>query len=242
MRIAIIAALPGELKPLVRGWDRVLSPAKGISIWVKSGTGSEFKDEYIAVCGGMGTTAALRSFATAEHIGTLDMVLSVGWAGALDEEMKPGHCYIVSEVIDAMTGERFNLSDSKRKQRLVTTPGVANEAEKMRLHDTYGAMLVDMEAAAVTRLAQIRNIPVCCFKAVSDERGAKLPDLNPFIDVLGQLRMLPLLAYIALHPQYWGSLLRLGRTSSVAAKALAANVNQFLETKDAESTNRTGAV
>ncbi len=238
MRIAVIAALPGELKPLVRGWERVASPTKGVSLWL-SGSGD---DEYIAVCGGLGAAAALRSFAAAEHIGTLDMVLSVGWAGALDEGRDPGHCYIASEVIDAQTGERFALTDGSRKLRLVTTPHVAYEAEKVRLHQTYGAVLVDMEAAAIARLAQIRNIPICCFKAVSDGRGAKLPDLNPFIDTNGQMRMLPFLAHIALRPQYWGSLIQLGSTSSKAAKALAKTIQRFLETKDVAGVNRTGAI
>jgi adenosylhomocysteine nucleosidase len=238
MRIAILAALPDELKPLVRGWDRVASPTQGISIWVTSSG----DDEYIAVCGGMGTHAVLRGFAAAEHIGTLDLVLSVGWAGALDEAMKPGHCYIASEVIDALTGERFSLTDSKRNLKLVTTPRVAAETEKLRLRNSYGAALVDMEAAAVARLAQIRGIPICCFKAVSDGPGAKLPDLNRFIDVSGQLRMLPFLAHVALRPQYWGPLIQLGKTSSVAAKALAAAIQKFLEEKNVERTNRTGAV
>ena len=238
MRIAILAALPDELKPLVRGWDRVPSPTRGISIWLKAAG----DDEYIAVCGGMGTSAALRSFAAAEHIGTLDMVLSVGWAGALDDEMKPGLCYIASEVIDSLTGEHFLLTDSNRSQRLVTTPHVANEAEKTRLRNTYGAVLVDMEASAIARLAQIRDIPVCCFKAISDGPGAKLPDLNPFIDEHDQLEMLPFLGHIAFRPRYWGSLIQLGKTSSVAAKALAATINKFLEEKNAERTNNTGAV
>jgi adenosylhomocysteine nucleosidase len=238
MRIAIIAALPGELKPLVRGWDRVSSPTRGISIWLKSSN----DDEYIAVSGGMGTTAALRSFAAAEHIGTLDMVLSVGWAGALTDEMLPGHCYIVSEVIDSLTGERFFLTDGNRKLRLVTTTQVANEAEKNRLRGSYGAALVDMESSAISRLAQIRGIPICCFKAVSDGRGAKLPDINPFIDEHGQLRIPSFLGYVALRPQYWGSLIQLGRTSSLAAQALAITINKFLEQKDADRTNRTGAV
>jgi adenosylhomocysteine nucleosidase len=238
MRIAILAALPGELKPLVRGWDRVPSPTRGISIWIKSTA----EDEFIAVSGGMGSAAAIRSFAAAEHIGSLDLVLSVGWAGALDEGMQPGHCYIPSEVIDALTGERFDLTDGNRKQRLITTPHVANEAEKVRLHNTYAAALVDMEASAIARLAQIRDIPICCFKAVSDGHGAKLPDLNPFIDERGQMRMMPFLAHIALRPQHWGSLIQLGRTSSVAAKALAISVQKFLETKDVERANRTGAV
>jgi adenosylhomocysteine nucleosidase len=238
MRIAIIAALPGELKPLVRGWEKVASPTKGISLWLSSAG----DDEYIAVCGGMGAAAALRSFAAAEHIGTLDMVLSVGWAGALDDGMKAGQCYIASEVIDAQTGERFALTEGERKQRLVTTSQVSDEAEKVRLHDTYGAVLVDMEASSIARLAQIRNISICCFKAVSDGRGAKLPNLNPFIDANGQMRMLPFLAHVALRPRYWLSLIQLGSTSSKAARALAALIQRFLETKDVASANRTGAI
>ncbi len=240
MRIAILAALPGELKPLVRGWQRIASPTPGISIWVSAA--DDQADEYIAVCGGMGTAAALRSFAAAEHIGTLDMVLSIGWAGALDDDVSVGQCYIATEVIDALTGERFQLTDGDRTLRLVTTPHVADEAEKQRLQASYGAALVDMEAAAVCRLAHIRGIPVCCFKAVSDARDAQLPDLNPFIDVRGQLRMLPFLAYVALRPQYWASLLQLGRNSSVAAKALAVSIRSFLHHKQVDRTNRTGAV
>ena len=238
MRIGIIAALPGELKYLVKGWESVSSPTRGIAIWVKYTR----DDEYIAVSGGMGAPAALRSFAAAEHIGTLDMVLSVGWAGALHEGMKPGHCYIASEIIDALSGERFSLTSGDRKQRLVTTPHVADEAEKRRLRSTYGAVLVDMEASAIARLAQIRSIPVCCFKAVSDGFGAKLPDLNPFIDKQGQLRMIPFLGHVAVRPKYWASLIQLGRTSNAAAKSLAESIQRFLETKDSETTNLTGAV
>ncbi len=230
MRIAILAALPGELKPLIRGWDRVSSPTPGISIWIKTTD----EDEYIAVSGGMGTAAAIRSFAAAEHIGTLDMLLSVGWAGALSDAMQPGQCAAVTEIIDSLTGERFLLTDGNRSLRLVTTPHVANEAEKLRLHQSYGAVLVDMEAAAIARLAQIRNIPISCFKAVSDGRGAKLPDLNPFIDERGQMRMLPFLAHVALHPQYWAPLAQLGRNSSLAAKNLAVTVQEFLDSKESQ--------
>jgi adenosylhomocysteine nucleosidase len=241
MRIGIIAALPGELKHLVRGWDRGISPTRGLYLWLKT----IGHDEYIAVCGGMGAAAALRSFAAAEHVGTLDLVLSVGWAGALDESAKPGQCYVASEVIDVRTGERFTLTDSDRTLRLATSAHVADAAEKLRLSKTYGAAMVDMESAAIARLAQIRGIPLCCFKAVSDGPGASLPDLNQFIDAMGQLRLLPFLGHVVLRPQYWGSLIHLGRTSSIASKALAATVNKFLEDKSVDRidrTNRTGVV
>jgi adenosylhomocysteine nucleosidase len=232
MRIAIIAALPGELKPLVRGWERVSSPTRGISMWIKFAG----EDEYIAVCGGMGEAAAMRSFAAAEHAGTLDMALSVGWAGALDSSIEAGRCYVATEVIDVLTGERFSLGDGERKLRLVTTARVADEAEKLRLRNSYGAHLVDMEAAAIARLAQIRDIPVHCFKAVSDAHDVNLPDLNLFIDDMGQLRMPAFLGYVAIRPQYWGSLIKMGSASSKAARSLAAAVAEFLQYK------RTGAV
>ena len=48
---------------------------------------------------------------------------------------------------------------------LATSPKVADEAEKRRLASTYKADLVDMEAAAVARLAAMRGIPFYASKA-----------------------------------------------------------------------------
>jgi len=236
MRIGIIAALPGELKPLVRGWRREPSP-KYVRLWSHASAG----DQVIAACSGMGAEAALRSFAAIESSGPLDVVLSVGWAGALEQDKEPGQCYVLTEIIDSQTGERFPLTSGNRKLRLVTTPRVADQAEKHRLWQTYGAVLVDMEATSVARLARMRNLPMCCFKAVSDGIEARLPDLNPFIDHHGQLRLLAFLAHVGIRPRYWLSLLHLGRNSAKAAEALAVTITKFLQTKDVEGTNRTGA-
>jgi adenosylhomocysteine nucleosidase len=111
---------------------------------------------------------------------------------------------------------------------------VADAAEKRRLAETYGAKLVDMEAATVARLAQMRGIPMRCFKAVSDGVDADLPDLNPYIDEMGKLRMAGFLGAVALRPQSWGALLQLGRNSSKAANALAEVVGAYLETMSNE--------
>ncbi len=230
MRIGIIAALPGELKPLVRGWERQRTGVRGISVW----NTVRGEDELIAVTGGMGSDAAMRSFTAAEFLGALDLVLSVGWVGALVPEMKAGRSYIPSEVIDAQTGERFFLARAASSLRLVTTAGVADEQAKRRLSESYGASLVDMEAATVARLAQIRGIPFGCFKGVSDAPDAVLPDLNEFIDARGQMRMLPFLAHVAVRPRFWGSLLTLGRNGSAAARAIADEVNRFLEAREWE--------
>ena len=224
MRVGIIAALPGELKPLVRGWQKMpVARGSGIAMWQTIRGG----DELVAVCAGMGAAAARRAFTAAEYAGSLDVVVSLGWAGALSNGARIGECYATSEIIDAQTGERFGLHDADGV-RLVTTAQVADAREKQRLASSYSAVLVDMEAAVVARLAQMRGIPMHCFKGVSDGVEAELPDLNRFIDVDGKLRMGSFLAHVAARPQYWCSLMQLGRNSGVAAKALAASVDKFL--------------
>lgn len=243
MRIGILAALPGELRPLVRGWQRMpAARGSGISIWQRGRNVHGGEDEVIAVCAGMGAPAARRAFVAAEFLGSLDVVLSVGWAGALTEGYEPGQCFQASEVIDAQTGERFGLTRGERKLRVVTTVRVADAAEKRRLAATYGAVLVDMEAAVVARLAQMRGIPIVCLKAVSDGVEAVLPDLNPFIDISGRMRIVPFLAHVALRPGYWRALGQLGRNSAAGAKALAGQVEAFLLDKDVDRLNRTGGV
>ncbi|HLI77703.1 MAG TPA: hypothetical protein VKV02_12205, partial [Acidobacteriaceae bacterium] len=77
-RIAIIAAMPSELKPLVRGWTRQSAP-RYVSLWTRRDADG---DELVAVCAGMGANAARRAFAAAESRGQLDLVVSVGLAGA----------------------------------------------------------------------------------------------------------------------------------------------------------------
>jgi len=232
VRIAIIAALPGELKPLVVGWHRKAGTPNGIALWSKTVGGYE----WLALCGGMGQAAALRSFAAAEAVGAVDLVISAGIAGALEEQPKPGRCYQPAEVVDALTGERFSLAGGETDQRLVTTAIVADQTEKQRLRNAYGATLVDMEAAAIARIARTRNIPVYCFKAVSDGPSAQLPDLNRFIDPSGQMRMSAFVAYVLLRPRFWRSLVKLGLTSRRASVALARSIEEFLQENSKNTT------
>jgi adenosylhomocysteine nucleosidase len=238
MRIAIIAALPGELKPLVANWQRVRTGSRGTSKWVVT----QDDATWVAVCAGMGADAVRRAYAAAVSDGPMDLLLSVGWVGALGAEIQPSAVYVATEVIDAQTGEHFRFS-AERQVRLVTTARVADAAEKKRLAATYpGAALVDMEAATVARLAAMHGIPMLCIKGVSDEAGADLPDLNPFIDQAGQMRMIPFLAHIALRPRVWPSLVHLGRNSARAADAMRDLILEFMKEKDVEKLIRTGSI
>ena len=239
MRVGIIAALPGELKPLVKDWKRVKSSTPKAKKW----TLQRGEDEWVAVCAGMGAEAARRAFVEAEREGSLEMVLSVGWAGALRNEVAVGTAQIPTVVVDAQTGEQLSLTEGKRKWRLITTPRVADVSEKARLAATYpAAALVDMEAATVARMAAMRGIPVLCVKGVSDAAADVLPDLNPFIDLTGHLKMLPFLASVALKPQYWPALIHLGKNSARAAGAMRDLILEFMKEKNVEKLIRSGSI
>ncbi|MGH9561862.1 MAG: nucleoside phosphorylase, partial [Terracidiphilus sp.] len=161
-RLAIIAALPGELKPLVAGWPH--STRADIHFWAQRNE----EEEWIAACAGAGQTAATRAFAGIEDGGPVDLVFSVGWAGALRPEIAAGSAHNVAGVIDLRTGERFHCEAGTGRLWLATSPSVADQSEKRRLAAAYDAALVDMEAAAVARLAAMRGIPFYAIKGVSD--------------------------------------------------------------------------
>lgn len=222
-RTAIIAALPGELKPLTRGWRH--QSANGVDLWRKAFDGGE----WIAACAGAGVAAATRAFAEAEKLGPLDAVLSIGWAGALREELAPGLALPVSTVIDARTGERFHTAGPPDACWLVTSPRVADHAEKQRLAETYQAALVDMEAAAIARLAQMRGIRFHCVKGISDGYSDQLPDFNRFISPSGKFLLLRFTLFALARPWRWPALIRMGENSSKAARAIAESLLDILE-------------
>jgi len=237
-RIAIIAAMPGELKPLVRGWPH--STRDGIHFWAQR----DEEDEWIAACAGAGQAAATRAFAAIEDGGPIDLVFSVGWAGALTADVETGSAHNIGGVIDARTGERFRCDAYAGPRWLVTSPIVADEAEKERLAASYAhhtPTLVDMEAAAIARLAQMREIPFYAIKGVSDGFHDKLPDFNRFISADGQFQLARFVLFVLFRPWYWPSLIRMGENSKKASLGMRDSLVEFLDERatDAEQNGDT---
>jgi adenosylhomocysteine nucleosidase len=221
-RVAIIAAMPGELKPLVRTWPH--STRGNTHFWAQRTE----EEEWIAACAGAGLDAATRAFAGIEDGGPIDLVLSIGWAGALTPDIAPGSAHNCAGVIDARTGERFRCDAGAGPLWLATGPRVADEPEKRRLATTYKASLVDMEAAAIARLAAMRSIPFYAIKGVSDSLHAKLPDFNRFIDVNGQFQTPKLVLFALLRPWIWPALLQMGENSRKASQRIAERLHELL--------------
>ena len=213
-RIAIIAALAGELKPRVRGWQG--ESRHGVNLWRRR----RGENEWIAAAAGIGVDAAARAFEEIEKTGTIDAAVSTGWAGALDEQFAAGRAYRVSGVVDARSGGRFRAAGPAGECWLVTSDRVADQAEKRRLAAAHGAGLVDMEAAGVARLAAARGIPFYCVKGVSDGVSDRLPDFNRFIAANGQFQQARFIFSVIFRPWYWPALMRMGGNTQKAAKEI----------------------
>jgi adenosylhomocysteine nucleosidase len=220
-RVGIIAAMPGELKPLVQGWKPLQLP-HGENAWQGNIEGAVC----IAVCAGMGKAAAERACSIAMREAPLNTLVSMGWAGALSCGLQPGDAYVVNEVVDGVYGEAFPTQSPARPGnapplKLVTIDHVALAAEKRRLGQGYRAVLVDMEAVTVARFARSQGIPFYCLKAVSDTASEVLPDFSRYTDTQGQLQLAALLAHVAIRPKYWSGLARMGKNGKKGAYAMA---------------------
>jgi adenosylhomocysteine nucleosidase len=225
-KVAIIAALAGELEPFVSGWRR--ESRSGVELWRRNREGGE----WVAACAGIGVAAAARAFAEIERDGAASLIVSVGWAGALQDEFAAGRAYRVSGVVDAQTRERLRTATPSGECWLVTVGKVADPAEKRRLAADHGAGLVDMEAAGVARLAAGRGVPFYCIKGVSDGASDRLPDLNDFISPGGEFQTARFALFAILRPWHWPALARVRGNCRSAARGIGEVLREVLERPD----------
>ena len=211
-RVAIVAALEREVKPLVKHWK----------LSEKEHSGRRFRffeqDDAVLVCGGIGAEAARRAAEAVIAIYAPAMVYSVGFAGALEPQMNAGEVAQPAQVIDSRDGSRVKLSVGKGT--LVSVGSVATPAQKAKLRESFGAQLVDMEAAAVARAAEARGVEFAAAKAISDEFDFDFPAMERFVDSAGSFQRTRFVIYAALRPWLWARVYRLAINSNLASKAL----------------------
>jgi adenosylhomocysteine nucleosidase len=211
MTVGIIAALPREVTALVHGWKRRQSPG-GVVVYTDG--------RAVVACAGMGAARVELAVQAAMATLPLTSLISAGLAGACDPALRVGEVVRAGLVIDSRTGERFE--DARYQQALVTADTIASVHDKECLLRLYGAAAVDMEAAAVGRLALKYGLTFGAIKAISDEAGFEVEGLSQFATPEGQFREAAFALHAALRPAIWGKVIALGRNSR---KALAALTN-----------------
>lgn len=219
-KVAIVAALEREVRPLVKRWSSVVREHEGRRFkFFESG-------HAVLVCAGIGAEAARRATEAVIAIYHPELVQSVGFAGALDSVLKIGEIFTPGRVIDARDGSSVETGTGRGV--LLSVAAVAGAAQKMKLAQGYDAQAVDMEAAGVARGAQVHGIAFKVTKAISDEASFEMLALDRFVDGSGRFRAARFVIFAALRPGLWAGVIRLARNSAKASRALCSELNRTI--------------
>jgi hypothetical protein len=173
----------------------------------------------ILLANGAGPRSVEQMFRNTEPDDTFHVkeFVSVGFCGALDPALKVGDIVVwggpVETKLPYVEGEIWS------EDRVIVTAD-----EKRRLRERTGATVVEMEFAAVQKIAREWGVPCRAVRVVSDTAGEDLPlDFNRYRDgegrfQIGRIALAGLLRPFTALP----GLMRLDRQSQVAAESLGA--------------------
>ena len=221
-KLAIVAALEREVAPLIRDWDLTVVRVGEHEYRIRE------REGVLVTCGGIGAAAA-RGAAEVLHShakGEISGFVSAGYAGALTPDLKVGDVVQPGHVV---TPEGPTHAAHGTGGILVSAVGVASAERKRELAVQHSARAVDMEAHAVADYAVLHHIPCVVIKVISDEHDADLPPVGDFIDAMGRFRTSSFAAHLAIRPWLWRKVIRLGRDTSVASRALCDALREAID-------------
>lgn len=223
-RLAVVAALQREIRPLVGTWRIVEREHEGKRFkFFENGANA------VLICGGIGEQAARRATEAVINLYRPEIVQSVGFAGALDPALAVGEIFSPARVIDGKDGSSTSLENGNGV--LLSFHAIAGAEQKSKLEAAYGAQAIDMEAAAVAKVAASHGIRFVVTKVISDEADFEMPSMDRFITHDGQFHSVRFAAFAALRPWLWATIIRLGRNSARAAQALCRDLQRQLRTQ-----------
>ncbi len=160
-------------------------------------------------------------------------LVSAGFSGAI----VPGLCVgdlILADAVGDGDGGSWPATWPARtgpypRGRLLTVASlVGRPEEKRRLGQRSGAVAVDMETAAVARLATAAGVPFGCLRVISDDVDTPLSEALLAVLASGRVRPGRLATAVLRRPGLIAELLRLGAHTRQGARRLAAGLEELL--------------
>jgi adenosylhomocysteine nucleosidase len=209
----------------------------------RTGGLSTLTDGTLVALSGMGSAAATTAAEVLVGAGARGL-MSFGFAGGLDPDLRAGSIVVPSAVI-SRDGEPFPTSPDWRARlvaALGATKGLGSVAQgpviagtlltSEQVMDTLavkaaafrdtGAVAVDMESLAVAKVAAVHSLPFIAVRVIVDTAADVLPRAVVAASAGGQVRIGRLLGELALAPVECLAMLRLARRYRAATRAMAA--------------------
>jgi adenosylhomocysteine nucleosidase len=219
MNLAFIAAEPREFAGFSRRVTGLVPAALPVH-WARQGTWK--KHTVLLLANGAGPA---RSVAAARVCDAAAAIISVGFCGALDPDLKIGDVIVADKVFfstqmfdcrSVTTSARFRHGAIYSSARIAAT---AKEKEQL---SRSGAIAVEMETGGVAPYAEEHAIPLFCVRAVSDLADESFSnDFNAALGPDGRYRTGLLIGSALLQPhRRFPELIRLKQRCDMAAERL----------------------
>jgi uridine phosphorylase len=224
--ILFIAADHREAAPWTDRWEQRQTPDLPVH-WARGGVWRG--QPMLAIANGAGWKRADLAVRAALDSGFRPRaVFNIGFCGALDPSLKIGDVFVATEVHSE--GRRYPASRPAGPDAangvLASISHIAETAAEKRQLRESGAIVVEMEAAAVARASEQIGIPFFCVRSVSDLAEEDFANhLNVCLMADGRMNI-PRLVFGAFGSPVsrFGELIRLARRSARASK----NLGDFL--------------
>jgi adenosylhomocysteine nucleosidase len=228
IKAAFIVAMRREVKPLLERCERLAVDFQGVQ--EPANTLRHPQSVYrwesgIVVCSGPGYKNAASAARQAIDSFSPEILVSIGFAGALAPGMKVGDIFVPRHIVSERTGSAF--TSPRGKGSLVTADTVVGADRKRVLFKRFQAQAVDMEAAAVAAVAASRDCEFLALKVISDELDTRIDFVEPFIRPEG-FRLGAFVAHLLIRPWLWPRVFCLWRDSCRAAENLSRAVRVFV--------------
>lgn len=222
MKLLVVAAEERELRGILAHAQHP-RPASVGADWARSAALGG--NELLLVANGAGLARAAAAVERAAAAFSPDAIVSIGFCGALEDNLGVAAVVVVTEVTGA--NGRFHAlapATARPYQRgvVATIDHIAQSAAEKRSLRQTGASVVDMETAAVAACSAALRLPFFCIKAVTDLAGEDLANnLNAALRTDGHFDTIRILGSIFGRPfARLPEMLRLWSRSAQAARAL----------------------
>jgi adenosylhomocysteine nucleosidase len=181
----------------------------------------------------------------------VDTLVSLGFAGALTEELEVGdavicatlHCapgpvqnstqHIAFSSDDSLLRLAAQvLDDTAMRGRIgcsVTVPQLASSPKARReLGRAFNADIVDMESYWIAQIASAKQIPFVTVRTISDTWQDHLPPFDQMVTAEGRLKWKGLFSYFLRHPQHLAMLYSLSQNARRARGHLTTFSDSFV--------------
>jgi len=246
--VCILAAVREELSGILRRMAVSKKQKIGLAdLWIGAWQGRPL----LLVRTGVGKRRAFLALSEVLAGHAPGLIVSIGYAGGTDPALRVGDLFLADKILEPPPGDfhaggaqapaqEFEADEAitacfaevappegaaLHRGALLTVGEVVTEPErKHALGARHGARALDMETAALARLAREKGIPFVSLRAISDAADDALMDVSPFLEEDGEVSRLKAGWYVLTHPSAIGTF----RSLQAVARLATARLTEFL--------------